>query len=310
MQFISYQPTNFRDVSLAIIDQARSIISEYAAAGYNLTLRQLYYQFVARDLFPESWASAKTGSVNNESSYDKLGSLVSNARLAGELPWDGIEDRTRIPKSLATWDTPQDIVRSAAAQFRMDKWEGMDEVVEIWVEKEALADIISKPANRWQCTYFAARGYISQSAMWRAAQRIEARGQSGQNTIIVYLGDHDPSGLDMVRDIEDRLSTFRVGHFTTMKNVALNMKQIRELNPPPNPTKLTDSRAADYVARFGYESWELDALEPSYLVNLIEAEIGRVMPQTIWDSKVESENTQRKLIYTAAEGIEEEMEGL
>ena len=136
-------------------------------------------------------------------------------------------------------------------------------------EKDALSEVVQKAAEPWDVTWFACRGYVSQSAMWRAAQRFEADGRDG---VIIHLGDHDPSGIDMTRDIEDRMCvTF--GANLEVRRIALNMDQVREFNPPPNPTKLTDSRSAAYVAKYGQESWELDALDPALLMGLIENEI-------------------------------------
>ena len=78
-----FKATKFRASSLAIIDQANEIIDEYQADGYDLTLRQLYYQFVARNLIP-----------NSQSEYNKLGTAINNGRLAGLIDWDAIKDRT------------------------------------------------------------------------------------------------------------------------------------------------------------------------------------------------------------------------
>lgn len=82
-----------------------------------------------------------------------------------------------------------------------------------------------------------------------------------ERRVILHLGDHDPSGIDMTRDISDRLELF--GADVEVKRIALNWDQIDEFTPPPNPAKLSDSRAGAYIAEYGDESWELDALEPT-----------------------------------------------
>ena len=83
---------------------------------------------------------------------------------------------------------------------------------------------------------------------------------------------NDPSGIDMSRDIGDRNRLF--GNMSLeFKRLALNMNQIEEFNPPPNPTKVTDSRASGYISNFGYECWELDALEPRVISKLISENV-------------------------------------
>jgi hypothetical protein len=85
MPIIKYKDFNFRSASLSVIELANSIIAEYQAQGYDLTLRQLYYQFVARGIIP-----------NSDAEYKKLGSVINDGRLAGLIDWDSITDRTRL----------------------------------------------------------------------------------------------------------------------------------------------------------------------------------------------------------------------
>ena len=198
MPKICYVPTRFTHRSKLMIQNANSIIEEYTRDGYMLTLRQLYYQFVARDLLQ-----------NSARNYHRLGAVINNARLAGLVDWHAIEDRTRNLRALPFWASPSDIVASCAAQFRLDVWEGQDTVVEVWVEKEALVGVIERPCHEYNAPYFACKGYTSQSEMWGGAMRfIERKKDSGQNTVVLHFGDHDPSGVDMTRDIQERVDLF------------------------------------------------------------------------------------------------------
>ena len=254
-----YVSKNFRPTSLALIEQANEIIEEYQADDYDLTLRQLYYQFVARDIIP-----------NRQSEYKKLGSVVNDARLAGLIDWESIVDRTRTFESLPHWNSPAEILRGAARGYRIDTREDQDEYVEVWVEKDALVGVIEKACNPLDVGYLSCRGYVSQSAMWRAAQRFR-EAESQYETTLIHLGDHDPSGIDMTRDIQDRLRMF--GSSVEVIRIALNMDQVEEYGPPPNPAKTTDSRYDGYILDYGEESWELDALDPRVLVDLITEEV-------------------------------------
>ncbi len=274
MPKICYQETKFREsYKLPMIAQVNKIIREFKAQGYELTLRQVYYQFVSKDLLPQNWADKATGSTNNERSYKNLGELISAGRMSGLIDWHSIEDRTRELAGNAHWGEPGDIIESASSSFRIDKWEEQPKRIEVWVEKDALEGVVAKACRALDIDYFSCRGYTSQTAMWDASQRLKDYIDNEQNVLILHLGDHDPSGLDMSRDIEDRLRLF-MGEDTEdnfeVRRIALNMEQIRLYNPPPNPAKITDTRAAKYIQEYGPESWELDALEPSVIAALIK----------------------------------------
>lgn len=258
MPAIQYETKSFRKQSKLLIDVANGIITEYRAAGYDLTLRQLYYQFVARDIIP-----------NTERDYQKLSRLISDARLAGLISWDAIVDRTRTARQNSHFDDPGDVLAAAADQYKLDTRADQDVYVETWVEKEALLGVIEPVCRALDVAYLACRGYVSQSAMWKGAQRIIDANEGGQKAVVVYLGDHDPSGLDMTRDIKDRLALF--GAEVQVDRIALNMDQVRQYQPPPNPAKVTDRRYDSYVADHGTrQSWELDSLEPRVIAKLIE----------------------------------------
>lgn len=258
MPKIEYVPKNFRQTSLELIHRINTVITDYEAQGYSLTLRQVYYQMVARDIIP-----------NNERSYKNLGALINDARLAGLIDWNAIEDRTRNIRGRNHWENPGDVIKAAAYSYHLDYWQDQENYVEVWVEKDALVGVVGRICDQLDLNYFSCRGYVSQSEMWVAAKRLEKRQREGKNIILLHLGDHDPSGIDMSRDILDRLNIFETDDIE-FKRLALNMEQIEEYSPPPNPTKLTDSRATKYLSDFGHECWELDALEPKVIDALIK----------------------------------------
>jgi hypothetical protein len=272
MSKIAYETRRFTADAETVLDLAERICDEYAAQGYGLTLRQLYYQFIARDWFPESRRDALSGTKNTEKNYKWLGTVVSDGRIAGRLDWSHISDRTRSPQGGDTgWDSPRQIIETSADQYGITHWDGQPEYVEVWVEKEALADVISRTSNRWDVTSFACKGYTSQSAMHTAAARLRRQERNGKKVTVIHLGDHDPSGVDMTRDIQDRLAMFRSA--ARVDRIALNMEQIEDLQPPPSPAKITDPRARDYIELYGDESWELDAIDPAALDALVEGAI-------------------------------------
>lgn len=287
MPLVKYKDISFRGSTLAIIEQANEIIAEYVADGYDLTLRQLYYQFVARDIIP-----------NKQSEYSRLGSIINDARLAGLIDWGHITDRTRNVRSNSHWNDPASIMRSAAASYKIDKWERQPVRIEVWIEKDALAGVFDRVCRELDVPLFSCRGYTSQSEMWAAAQRMQKHADFGQEPVILHFGDHDPSGIDMTRDIADRLELFMGG--TEVNRLALNMEQVEEFNPPPNPAKTTDSRFKAYIVEYGAESWELDALDPRTLSTLVEDTVARFRDDDLWDEAVAEEQEAIDLLNKAA----------
>lgn len=283
MPKIRYIDHTFNNKTHDLIERCNAIITAYTAQGYSLTLRQLYYQLVARDLIE-----------NTQKSYDRVGDMINNARLAGLVDWYAIEDRTRNLRALSHWDSPVEIIRSAVASFRIDKWDRQEYRVEVWVEKDALIGVLEGVCNRLDVPYFSCRGYTSQSEVWGAARRLQGYIRDNKTPVIVHLGDHDPSGKDMTRDITDRLEMFMGG--CAVERIALNYDQIEQYSPPPNPAKMSDSRAAGYVAEFGYDSWELDALEPSVISQLIEDKILEYRDEDLWTEATKEENEQIGLL--------------
>lgn len=304
MPKICYVSKNFSPASEGIISQAETIIDEYSAQGYDLTLRQLYYQFVARNIIEE----------NSQKEYKKLGSIINDARMAGLIDWDAIVDRTRNLQANSHWDRPQDIVDTCVTQFQIEKWKDQPKRVEVWIEKDALVGVIADICSRLDVPYFSCRGYTSQSEMWRAGQRILGYGVP---TYILHLGDHDPSGIDMSRDIVQRLRRFAaggdnpadgtitdgVGTVPTVERLALNMNQVRRYNPPPNPAKVTDVRARKYIAQYGEESWELDALEPRVLEKLIAKAVLKHRDEKLWAKAVAREKRYVRALAKVAKSL-------
>jgi hypothetical protein len=287
----------FSRKSQMVIHAADEITNDYATQGFDLSLRQLYYQFVSRNLL-----------ANTEQNYDRLGSIINDARLAGLIDWDTIVDRGRQTLENSHWTSPKQVLEAAAQQFRLDRWRAQPVHVEVMVEKQALEGVLVPVCRELDIPFTANKGYSSASALKETAHRMRANKRPSKSILVLYLGDHDPSGIDMTRDVYERLALFLgQGGFSDdddgqggfenddlhVRRLALNMDQIEQYQPPPNPAKMTDSRAAEYVRRFGNESWELDALEPTVLADLVRTAVEKVRDTTLWQ-EVEARETQMK----------------
>jgi hypothetical protein len=285
---IAYIKVNFRPHVREMIGQANAIITELGAQGYTLTLRQLFYQFVSRDLIR-----------NTQKEYDRLGDTVSKARRAGLIDWNAIEDRTRNLRSPSSWDSAGSIVQACADSFNVDRWASQRYRPEVWVEKDALIGVLEVACGPLFVPYFSCRGYVSDSEVWGAAMRLKSYQSRGQTPVIFHLGDHDPSGLDMTEDILKRAQLF-AGGSVRVERLALNMDQVEQYQPPPNPAKQTDSRFVAYAAQHGDESWELDALNPQVIGDLIRAAVNPLIDPKAWKADEARVAEARKTLAVAA----------
>ena len=325
----------FRDVKLSKSNKERldfinEIIEEYQEQEYVLTLRQLYYQLVSRDVIP-----------NKQNEYAKLSTLLKEGRMAGIVDWDAIEDRLRKPESPSAWKSPQSIINACIEQYRKDRQKGQKIYLEVWVEKDALSGVLKRVTEKFGVPIMVNRGYSSASAMFDSYERFLKAIQKGQEVKILYLGDFDPSGVDMIRDIKARIDEFIVGSETLKadadfgKNqnlyqerfddfleqglqgweadeiareqyvedkaktfkivpIALTKEQIRQYNPPPNPAKITDPRAKDFIAKYGNTSWEVDALKPEVLNAILTEAVEKNIDIELYKSVIEEEQEDIK----------------
>lgn len=282
-----YLPYKFRKDALALIAIMDEIVTDYADEGYMLTVRQIYYQLVARDIVP-----------NTVQSYERVQATLNKARLAGLIDWDAIEDRTRSVLQRSFWDSPNDILEICANQYHEDIWDTQPNRIIVIVEKEALAGVLDRVCQKWSIPLLPARGYPSATTLREMAKtRIMC---SVQKVVVLHLGDHDPSGMDMTRDLLDRLRMFSRYEDFMLERLALNMDQIIEQKPPPNPAKTTDARYKSYRQRFGERSWELDALKPQYINDLVEERVKELIEMRKWKKREkEIEHVKGKLLELA-----------
>lgn len=281
---------NFSSQSLETIELVNAILDEYRSQDFRLSLRQLYYQLVSRDYIP-----------NTQRSYKNLGSLVSNARQAGLIDWDMIEDRGRETVAPPHWDNPSQIVNAAAEQFRIDKWEDQEWHIEVMVEKDALSGVLEPVCRQLDIGITANKGYCSSSTMYEIGKRIREKGRDGKSVCVLYLGDHDPSGIDMTRDVEERLKLYSDIEEIVIERLALNWDQIEQWRPPENPAKETDARFKAYAEEFGESSWELDAVEPAQLAELVRSAVAEHRDDDLWTQAIEKETEMRQWLRSFAD---------
>jgi hypothetical protein len=274
------------------IEWADRLCRQYAANGQRLTVRQIYYRFVAADRI-----------TNCPESYNRIKDLLLKARMGGYIDWDHIEDRTRYLRANNHWDTPGEIIESAAVTYRRDKWADQNVYCEAWIEKDALVGILESVTLPLDVPAFACRGDTSTTAVHDAAvKRFMKRMKAGKRGVIFHLADHDPKGLDMTPDITNRLTTFCHHHgypAPTVLRLGLNWDQI---TPDLPPNRIEDESAGNrrYRERYGGETWELDALEPAVIATLVENAIRAHRDDDLWEESAAREDADRAALAALA----------
>jgi len=262
-----------------MIRECRDILSEHNP----MTIRQLYYQLVTKQIVYRG----KPLCPNSQKSYKKVIRAMAQARLRGMIPWDWIEDRTRRPRARSTWKDLNSFLYTVRHAFRADPWQYQPNYLENWLEKDALSGIFEEALDEFAVILNVGRGYDSWDSIRNAANRfktwaetknqeLEAEGSdrrvTTRNIEILYYGDFDPSGEDMVRSMGERLAEFEA--YPVITKVGITPEQIARYNLPPDPAKDTDKRTPEFVAQHGYNSCvELDALPMHVLKRLVRDEV-------------------------------------
>ncbi len=286
MAYETFETYNMRQGSLDTLEFADGIIREYKRDhDLSLTLRQLHYVFVSRNLYE-----------NTQQNYKNLGALITKGRRAGLIDWDGIHDEGRSARRVFGPQTPYSLLRFIEDRLIVDPWQDQDNYVEVWIEKHGMAGTISSVCNKHRVTYLTCGGYLSSSEAYSGGKRFAHAAERGKNCILIHLGDHDPSGLDMTRDNGQRANEY--GGFmdgVEIRRIALNYDQVEQYNPPPNPAKMTDTRADEYIAEHGDSSWELDALPPNIIRDILDDAVNDcIADPDAWNESFQTEEERKK----------------
>ena len=280
-----------------LVAAALEVFDQYDTA---ITLRQLYYRLVARLLIP-----------NTINSYKRLSRIMVKAREEEAVPVNCLEDRSRriLGRGDVGYDSAEDYLKQKLSSlqdswkgFTMPMWEEQPVYVLISLEKDALSRLVSRVANLYSVRTFPTRGYPSFSYVQIMANYMQTR-LGGKPTVLLYFGDFDPSGVDIERDLEDRLSRYGAKDFK-VKRIALTAEQIRQYDLPPMPVKRSDARAESFMATHGDRSVELDALDPNLLQEVVEKAILENIDVRKWNTRVKKIESLQSWIKEKLEDIE------
>lgn len=286
-----------------ILDHANTIREDYNRQDMKLTLRQMYYRFVAQGISP-------SGQLH----YKRIGDVLTDARYDGSFPIEGLEDRGREvhPGSFTRLDNDgiEAALRQSASWLRdfpeitlkHDRWAGQPHHVSVWVEKQALEGVFQPTCDELGVSWFACKGYPSVSALWEWIQQVqrsmnhrsrllgcERHEGAAEDCTVLYFGDHDPDGWEIprsaLRNLKKLMAVKGIRIPLVFNRIALNMDQIEQYEPPPFEAKMSSARYAGYVKEHATdEAWELDALEPVTLRDLIRENVEEYFDQDIYDA--------------------------
>jgi len=295
-----------------IVENALAIAQEYRREhGMTLTLRQMYYQFVARALVP-----------NGQRTYKRIGAALTSARYAGAFPVEWLEDRGRTVHQGRVMGDSTDVESALAAAadelrrasdlwLHRSRWFGQPVHVSVWVEKEALSGVFERPCNRLGVSWFACKGYPSVSALDAWLDQVERTHVLGsvEDAVVLYFGDHDPDGFEIPRSAERNIAKLRSNREYSdlgirFERIALSLDQIHRYSPPPFPAKMTSARYKSYVDEHGInDAWELDALNPNVLRDLITENVNEYFDESIHASN-------ERIVAARREEMRERMEAV
>jgi hypothetical protein len=264
----------------ALIQTAAEILSQH----HPMTVRQVYYRLVSRQVIE-----------NTRSGYQSVSKALVAARREGLILWAQIEDRLRRPRCAPMWSGLPDFAVTAAGWYRRDVWESQPVRIEVWLEKDALSGIFEDELDGYGVTLNVGRGFDGWDSIHNAARRL------GDGDVILYFGDFDPSGEDMVRSLRERLGD--QGARPEIVKCALTMGDIEAYGLPADFTKASDTRSAAFVAKWGDVSVELDALPIEVLRERIVGEVERRMDLTALEMVRAAEDEERRHLVQTLRAI-------
>ena len=280
-----------------VVKAVNEVMEQYTV---RLTVRQIYYRMVSPpyQLFP-----------NTVQSYKGFDHMLTRAREKADVDWRRIEDRARRTEGGDSgFRDPESYVASLISWLNADMydrkmWLNQSQLVEVWVEKDALATLFSSVTVGFKTVLFPTRGYSSFTGVMEAITRFKDAVEQSKPVTILHFTDHDPSGLNMTEDLENRLRKYRAGD-VTVKRVMLTIEQVKKYGLAPNPTKKADSRTPRYVAQYGDECWELDAVDPDELQKLVGEYVAAEVNEEIWDRTLKEIEEEKKMIGNAIKAEE------
>lgn len=279
--------------SLERLEQILKIINSY---DFALTIRQIYYQLITRQIIPQPVDGKEAERV-----YKRLSNLCVNGRDEGILPEEGFADNLRKADKPSAWLDLNGFMETVKRSYNKDKWQNQPKYLEIWTEKDALRSVLTEITYQYDVSLMVARGQLSRTAIYEASNRYKAK--SDKKCYLYYCGDFDPSGLSIYESIKERLEAF--GVFIRYERIALTEGQIEKYKLPSDPGKQSDPNYKKFVDRYGDDKVvELDSLPPDVLRKIVEdCILQNIDPNSLAQMKREEKDEEIRLDKFIEKGI-------
>jgi len=261
------------------MDGIREAIYAITSALHPMSVRQVFYQLTTQGVIEKTEKEYKHTVIR----------LLGEMRLNDELPFSWIADNSRWMRKPDTHSSLKAMLDITASTYRRALWIDQEDYVEIWLEKEALSGVIYSVTDRWDVPLMVTRGYPSLTFLHEAAECIE---EECRPVYLYYLGDWDPSGLDIARNVQERLEEFAFDAEIHFERIAVTPEQVEQWSLPTRPTKQTDTRSR----RFTGASVELDAIPPNKLRELVNDCIEQHVDGEALEKTRIAEASERKLL--------------
>lgn len=286
---MSLAPQSRQRRTKAAVGVIEAAIHDTLEADNPQTVRGLFYQLVSQGVVPKTEAAYK----------GLVGRLCVRMRRTGALPYDWLADNTRWMRKPDSHTGLASVLQRTAETYRRNLWADLPVYVEVWLEKDALAGVLYEATRAWDVPLMVTRGYPSLSYVFAAAEALKVHAKPAH---LYYLGDHDPSGVDIPRKVEHDLREFAPDVDLHFERLAVTEDQIGRLNLPTRPTKRTDTRAKNFKG----ESVEVDAIPARQLRALVaEAIAQHVSDEHLHSIKIAEESEREFLYMLAREGAGE-----
>jgi hypothetical protein len=282
--FRSEKHLNKLSKNAKIVPAVKEVISEFPSI--RLTLRQIFYRLVTKGILK-----------NQRNQYNVLSMELVKARWRGLIPFSAIEDQNReviggesyrftspegvFEDAKETFESAEDTFNGCADDFWVPLWHKQLYHIEVWLEKQALANLFQQVTDSYHARLAPCKGYPSLTFLYESAQYLKYYVPHDKQIVILYFGDYDVRGLDIQRDVANRLQHLGLDDLQ-IERVALTKEQIQQYNLPPAPAKKTDCMAFGWIESQGDVAWELDALEPKTLQKLIKEAIENYLDKQVY----------------------------
>ena len=277
--------------SLELLIQVKEIIESY---DFPLTLRQIYYQLVAKQIIP-----------NQQKYYMKLSRLCVIGRDESILPEGAFADRLRQVDKPSSWFNLPDYIETVKYAYRKDKWQEQDAYIEIWTEKDALRGVLTKVTYSYDVPLMVVRGQVSRTAIYESYERFAEKINEDKDCYLYYAGDFDPSGMSIYHSLVERIKGHGdAGQYVTFKRIALTPEQIKEYRLPSDPAKQADPNYRRFVSEYGDNVVELDSLPPDVLRDIVEHCIAEHIDRELLIQVEETETKERGRLQEFVEGLQ------